>query len=119
MSSMISSPLARKSITDVTRRKGRTLVVVLSILIGVLGLTGIDVFAFKVTDALAHQQDRSHYPDITFSVARLDSALTAQIAAVPNVQAVQEQMAGRFQWQTASGPIAINVIAFQDPRHVA
>jgi len=116
---MLSSPLARKSITDVARRKGRTLVVVLSIFIGVLGLTSINVFAFNVTDAFAHQQDRSHYPDITFSVARLDPALTTQIAALPNVQTVQEQMAGRFQWQTASGPIAINVTAFQDPQHVA
>ncbi len=119
MSIMLSSPLARKSITDVARRKGRTLVVVLSIFIGVLGLTSINVFAFNVTDAFAHQQDRSHYPDITFSVARLDPALTTQIAALPNVQTVQEQMAGRFQWQTASGPIAINVTAFQDPQHVA
>ncbi|HZR40433.1 MAG TPA: ABC transporter permease [Ktedonobacteraceae bacterium] len=117
MSIMLSSPLARKSITDVTRRKGRTFVVVLAIFIGVLGLTGINVFAFKITDAYYHQQDRSHYPDITFSVARLDPALMAQIAALPNVQTVQEQMVGRFQWQTAEGPIAMNVIAFQDLQH--
>lgn len=119
MSLALNGALARKSIADVTRRKGRTLIVVLSIFIGVFGLTGINVFAFKITDAYARQQDRSHYPDIVFSVNHVDDALLQQINATPNVQTVQAQMMGRFQWQTASGPIAMDIDAFTDPQHVA
>ncbi len=119
MSLTLNSALACKSIADVTRRKGRTLIVVLSIFIGVFGLTGINVFAFKITDAYTRQQDRSHYPDIVFSVNHVDNALIQQISAVPNVQTVQAQMMGRFQWQTTSDPIAMDIEAFPDPQHVA
>lgn len=118
MSFALSGALTRKSIADVTRRKGRTLIVVLSIFIGVFGLTGINVFAFKITDAYARQQDRSHYPDITFSVNHVDDALIKQISVTPNVQTVQAQMVGRFQWQTVSGPIAMDIDAFPDPQHM-
>lgn len=118
MSLALNDALARKSIADVTQRKGRTLVVVLSIFIGVFGLTGINVFAFKTTDAYARQQDRSHYPDIIFSVNHVDDALIQQVRAIPNVQTVQTQMMGTFQWQAASGPTAMNIVAFPDPQHV-
>lgn len=119
MSSVFGSAFLRKSITDVTRRKGRTLVVVLSIFIGVIGLTGVNVFSFKLTDAYAHVQDRSHYPDITFSVDHLDPALISQLVALPNVQAVQTYMTQKFQWQNSSGSIAMNIQAFPDPQHVS
>jgi hypothetical protein len=118
MSIALGGALARKSIADVTRRKGRTLVVVLSIFIGVFGLTGINVFEFKIFDAFAYQQDRSRYPDITFQVDSVDSAWVKQLASVPNVWMLQTRLEGKFQWQTASKPIALNIIAFPDPNHV-
>ncbi len=43
MSTLLSASL-HKSLADVTRRKGRTLMVVLGIFIGVLGLTGLTAY---------------------------------------------------------------------------
>lgn len=119
MSIFPGGALMRKAIADVTRRKGRTVVVVLAIFIGVLGLTGINVFSFKITDTYGHQQDRTHYPDISYTTEQVDPALVAQIAALPNVKTVQVQVAGSFQWQTAGGPIALNITAFQDQQNPA
>jgi putative ABC transport system permease protein len=106
--------LFRKSLSDVTRRKGRTLIVVISIFIGVFGLTVINVFGFKITNAFAHQLDTTHFPDIVIAVDHVDPALITQIKALPNVQVVQERMTGRVQWQTPTGPVALTITAFQD-----
>src|SRR5438128_9290784 len=47
--------LTRKSIADVTRRRGRTIIVILGILIGVFGLTAINV----TSDAIQNTLDTS------------------------------------------------------------
>jgi len=44
--------LTRKSIADVTRRRGRTIIVILGILIGVFGLTAINVTSDAIQNAL-------------------------------------------------------------------
>ncbi len=106
--------LFRKALSDVTRRKDRTLMVVLSIFIGVFGLTGINVFSVQFSEAFAHQLDTTHFPEITVSMNYVDPALLTQIQALPHVQMVQERMDGRFQWQTPDGPVALNITAFED-----
>jgi putative ABC transport system permease protein len=110
------STLVRKSVAEVTRRKRRSLLVILSILIGVFGLTAINVFEFKLINAYAFQQDRTHYPDITFSVNNINPAQVSQLATVANVQAAQMQMAGTFQWLSSDTPTKMSIIAFQDPQ---
>lgn len=115
---LTGSTLVRKSFADVTRRKGRTLIVVLSICIGVFGLTGINTFEFKIFDVFAHMQDHSRYPDIMFQVNHVDPALTQQLAALPDVQILQTQMQGSFQWHTATSSIPITITAFQNPQWV-
>jgi putative ABC transport system permease protein len=114
---LTNNMLISKSIADVTRRKSRTLLVILAIFLGVFGLTGLNVFEFAVVGAYAYQQDRSHYPDIVFTVQRVDPALIAQIAAAPNVQTVQPQMMGNLQWQTPTGNLKLRVLAFPDLQH--
>jgi hypothetical protein len=53
------SALTRKSLADVTRRKGRTALVVLSILIGVFGFTAINVTEDTIISAVTFSQDES------------------------------------------------------------
>ena len=75
MSRLISASL-RKSFADVTRRKGRTLLVVLGIFIGVFGLTAIntaeDALFAAITFSMSSQAAQ---PDILVDVDHLDPAL--------------------------------------------
>src|SRR5258708_9870959 len=82
----------KKSFADVTRRKGRTLMVVLGIFIGVLGLTGVTFIQQTLLSAFTYSTcTAANSPDLTLMVNRLDPPLTPQLSAVANVQAVQIQ----------------------------
>ncbi|HEY6286500.1 MAG TPA: hypothetical protein VIX20_12610, partial [Ktedonobacteraceae bacterium] len=81
--------LTRKPIADVTRRRLRTILVVLGIAVGVLGLTAINIASNSLNGALAFSENRSSSPDLSFSVQAVDSSLAPMLATVPNVKAVQ------------------------------
>ena len=67
----------KKSFADVTRRKGRTLMVVLGIFIGVLGLTGVNFIQQTIFAAFTYSTGTAaNSPDMTLMVDRLDPALT-------------------------------------------
>lgn len=93
----------KKALVDVTRRRGRTLLVVLGIFIGVFGLVTItftedtifNAFKFSVSGAT---------PDIIFTVDRLDPALLPALRGVPNVQAVQYQSSYIANWIVGQAP---------------
>ncbi|HET7640797.1 MAG TPA: hypothetical protein VFK47_18960, partial [Ktedonobacteraceae bacterium] len=51
--------LTRKSIADVTHRRLRTILVVLGIAVGVLGLTAINIASDAMNGALTFSENRS------------------------------------------------------------
>src|SRR5581483_8855691 len=111
----------KKSCADVTRRKGRTLMVVLGIFIGVLGLTGITFMQQTLLSAFTYSTGTAvNSPDITLQVNRLDPALTPQLSAVANVQAVQMQAVFATQWQVSAAPghVPITLVSYPDLHHV-
>ncbi|HEY6412031.1 MAG TPA: FtsX-like permease family protein [Ktedonobacteraceae bacterium] len=112
------SALARKSIADVTRRRIRTLLVVLGIAIGVLGLTAINVASDALSASLAFSANRSSAPDLSYSVQAADSSLAPALSAVPNVKAVQFDTQYNTRWRTPSGPISIGIVAKADFHNV-
>lgn len=83
------SALARKSLADVTRRKLRTLLVVLGIAIGVLGLTAINITSGSLSSSIAFSANRSSAPDFSFNVQAVDASLAPTLATVVNVKTVQ------------------------------
>src|SRR5215469_9715933 len=111
----------RKSLADVTRRKGRTLLVVLGIFIGVFGLTAINAtqnqlfasFAFTV----GNQTTR---PDLILDVDRLDSALLPTLQAASNVKTVQYETTLETQWHVtrAPGHVDFTITSYPDPQHI-
>jgi putative ABC transport system permease protein len=114
------SALTRKSLADVTRRKGRTVLVVLSILIGVFGLTAINVTEDTIISAVTFSQDESTQPDISFSVQSFNPALASTLAAVPNVQTAQFQTVYDTSWHLLpAGQVNMTIIGYRDPQHVA
>jgi putative ABC transport system permease protein len=108
--SLFSLPaLTRKSIADVTQRKGRTLLVVLGILIGVLGLTAINVTGDALRSASIYSNDHSASPNISFLVKKVDPSLASTLEAVPNVQIVQIDTVYNTRWHVPVAPGRVNL----------
>lgn len=133
MSGLLSASL-RKSLADVTRRKARTLMVVLGIFIAVFGLTGINMTEDTLVNAFAFTSGyQASQPDIVMTVDWLDSALLPALSAVPNVHAVQYATRFASQWHLTSAPasastpgpaapgttIPLAILSFPDLQHVA
>jgi putative ABC transport system permease protein len=103
----------------VTRRKGRTLLVVLGIFIGVFGLTAINTAEDSLFAAITFSLSASQ-PDIVLDVDHLDPALLPTLQAVPNVKAVQYQTIFDTQWHISQVPghIPMRIVSYPDPHHI-
>jgi putative ABC transport system permease protein len=120
MSYLISASL-RKSFADVTRRKGRTLLVVLGIFIGVFGLTAINTAEDALFSAITFSQSgQAAQPDIILDVDHLDPALLSTLQSVAGVEAVQYQTVFNTQWHVSQAPghIFMRIISYPDLQHV-
>src|SRR5579864_3555186 len=102
--------LTRKSIADVTRRRGRTILVILGILIGVFGLTAINVTSDAIQSAFAYSNTRTASPNISFLVQKVDPSLAASLEKVPNVQAVQIDTQYTTRWHVTAAPGHVNLV---------
>jgi putative ABC transport system permease protein len=110
----------KKSFADVTRRKGRTLMVVLGIFIGVLGLTGVTFIQQTILSAFTYSTGTAaNSPDLTLQVNQLNPALTPQLSAVANVQAMQMQSVFATQWHVSAAPghVPITLVSYPDLHH--
>jgi putative ABC transport system permease protein len=114
------SALTRKSLADVTRRKGRTVLVVLGILIGVFGLTAINVAAGGLANAFAYSASKTATDDIDLAVQSVDPSLVSALRAVPNVKTVQFDTFYSTRWQIAAAPGHVNmtIVSYPDLDHV-
>ncbi len=106
--------LTRKSIADVTRRRLRTILVVLGIAVGVLGLTAINITSGSMSASIAFSANRTSAPDFSFNVQAVDASLARTLAAVPNVKTVQFDTQYTTRWHTSSTPVSIGIVAFTD-----
>ena len=116
--SLPGGALTRKSIADVTRRRLRTILVVLGIAIGVLGLTAINIASDALNASLSFSQNRSSSPDLSFSVQAVESALEPTLAAVPNVKAIQIDTQYITRWHVSSVPIRMGIVAYTNFQQV-
>jgi putative ABC transport system permease protein len=111
----------RKSLSDVTRRKGRTLLVVLGIFIGVFGLTAINSTEDTLVSAFAFTLGaQATQPDFQMTVDRLDPALLPALQATSDVKAVQYVSTFGACWQlTHTGcTVYLDIAGYPDLRHV-
>jgi putative ABC transport system permease protein len=120
MKMSMGGALLRKAFADVTRRKTRTLSVILGIMIGVFGLTAITMFQDTYFAALAYTNAEVKQADITFSVEGVDPALAPSLLAVSNVQTVAFQTLAPTRWhiQHAPGRVVLLVAGLPDPSHI-
>lgn len=111
----------RKSLADVTRRKGRTLLVVLGIFIGVFGLTAINITQDQLFAAFAYSVgSQATQPDLIVDVDRLDPQLVPALLAVPYVKRVQEETTLSTQWHVSRAPghVDLTIISYPDLQHI-
>jgi putative ABC transport system permease protein len=110
----------RKSLADITRRPGRTLLIVLGIMVGILGLTALNVAGDALNAVFADGNNTSASPNLSFSVLSVDPTLAPTLAAMPNVQTVQIETRYQTRWHITNTPghVGITVIGYQNFRYV-
>src|SRR5215472_954623 len=104
----------RKALADVSQRKGRTVLVILGILIGVLGLTAVNTANDVIGGAFIYSHDQSSSPDMTFSGPVINPALVSIVQQTPNVAKVQLRSEYYTNWRTRTGSVSLQINGYTD-----
>ncbi len=101
----VSSVLIRKAITDVTHRKGRTILVILGILIGVLGLTAVNFADDMMGNAFSFRYSSSTLPDIAYNTQSqaINASLLPGVQRIANVAQIRLRTEYDTRWHINSG----------------
>jgi len=116
-----NSIVLRKALADVTQRKGRTILVILSILIGVLGLTAVNIANDEIGGAFIYSHDQSASPDMVFSAPVMNPSTATGIAQrMPNVAKVQVRSEYHTNWHTTNGTgsASLQINGYADFQHI-
>lgn len=110
------SILTRKAIADVTRRKGRSVLMVVGILIAVMGLTAVDQANDLIGAAFLYSANAASVPTISFSVNELPSSVATTLQHLPNVQKFQLSAQLLTYWHVPeqTKPATIQITGYQD-----
>ena len=113
------SAIWKKALADVTRRKGRSLLVMLGIFIGVFGLVGINFTEDTIFAALAFTLN-GNTPDFTMTVSKLDPTVLPTLQSTANVKQVQYQTSWQTQWHVSQAPgiFPMSIDSFPDLAHI-
>ena len=114
------TPLMRKSLADVSRRKLRTALVVLGITVGVGGLTAINTGSGALYAAFAYTASKTAISQISVSVRECDPSIASDLRSLPNVNVVQLQTFFPTRWKISASPGYVNmgITAHADLRDV-
>lgn len=111
------SPLTKKAIRDVTRRRLRTTLTVFGIAIGVMGLTAISFASGQIMTGLRSLNDSTGQPDIQFFTAPTSTNVADVLSRQPNVKTAATETVVSTRWAVPSGhePLIITGLSsFQD-----
>src|SRR5579883_430276 len=95
--------LLKKAWRDLSARKLRTLLVVLSVAIGVFGVSAIKILGDQFERAALEQYAASRPPDLTMDTTPVSTEQTDKLASLDNVQSVERRIASTARWQPPSG----------------
>ncbi len=115
----VVSVLTRKAFADITRRKGRTILMVLGILIAVMGLTSVDQANDLIGAAFLYSANSTSVPTISFSVNTLPSSVATTLRHLPNVVKFQLSTQLLTSWHLPGKikPTTIQIMGYQDVYH--
>jgi putative ABC transport system permease protein len=89
----------RKALRDLWERKLRTALVVLSIAVGVFGITAIGLFADQVQRGATDAVLRSNPPDLAIPTTPIGDGTRDELAQLANVARVDGQTVGTARWR--------------------
>jgi putative ABC transport system permease protein len=115
------SAQARKSVADIARRKARSFLIVLAILIPVGGLVAVNVADVSLSSAYGFSVSAGGTrPDAMVVVDKTTPAMLSDVSRAGNVTSVQHATALSTQWYVAEAPghADFTVISYPDLRHV-
>ncbi len=97
--------LTHKAITDVTRRKGRSILVILGILIGVLGLTAVNFADDMMGSAFSFRYSSSTLPDMAYNTQSqaINASLLSGVQKIANVARIRLRTEYDTRWHINSG----------------
>jgi putative ABC transport system permease protein len=111
------SAMGRKSIADVRRRPGRSIVVVLAVMIGVSGVSCINVAERALSDDYSFTLARSGpHPDLSVVVDKTNLQLQSTISHLAGVRTLEESDVAATQWHVlrAPGHVDFAIVAYPD-----
>lgn len=95
--------LTWKAVADVTRRVGRTILMVLGIMIGVMGITAVNQANSQIGGTFLYNTDPTAIPSITMiaDTSRLPASTMAAIERLPAIEKIQLRTLYSAPWQFA------------------
>lgn len=92
--------LTRKAVADVTRRVGRTILMVLGIMIGVMGITAVNQANSQIGGTFLYNTDPTAIPSITMiaDTSRLPASTMASIERLPAIEKIQVRAVYSATW---------------------
>lgn len=105
--------LVRKAVADVTRRMGRTILMVLAIALGVMGITAVNQASSQIGGTFLYNTDPSAIPSISLMVdtSRVPAAALTAIQRLSAVQKLQLRSVYSAPWQL-NGRAADHTMSF-------
>src|SRR5437588_11977619 len=95
---------------DFTGQKLRTVIVVVSILLGVFLITGVGTVSATLTKAFENAFSSSNAPDITVLGTPTDSSLLPSLRKLANVTGAEGRLVYQTRWRTGHSWSALQVI---------
>ena len=112
------SALTKKVFKDITHRKTRTILTILGIAIGIIGLSAISIASSQFRSSFEYSTDITAQPDIQFYTAPTSANLVEMLKQLPNIQTVQAEGFVMTRWAIPSQHIPITVLGIVDFQHV-
>lgn len=115
------SAQARKSVADIGKRRARSLLVLVAILVAVGGLTAVDVADDALASAYAFTAVGSGpRPDLVLAVDKADASLLSDLSRLPAVASLQQATTLGTQWHVTAAPghVSFSAVSYPDLRHV-
>lgn len=106
--------ITKKAVKDVTRRKLRTVLTVLGIAIGVMGLSAVMLASGQLRSSIEFSTDASALPDIQFFTTPAAASVAAVLQQQPNVRLAQAQTQVPTRWAVPTGHEPLIIIGLAD-----
>ncbi len=112
------SALTSKVIRDITHRKVRSILTIIGIAIGIIGLSAVSVASSQFGKSLAYSADITVQPDLQIYTKPTTTDLATILAKQPNVKAVQPRGRVVTRWQIGQDSKLIQILGLPDFQNI-